>query len=155
MGAPALKRLTYLVSNNGELLVPVSDLVGAGSVAQFIANVQDKILDTDAVWGAAAFVTLTDAATIAVDMSTFINATVTLGGNRTLGNPTNTVAGRSGLIQVLQDGDGSRTLAYASNWKFAGGSAPTLTTTASARDLLFYQVLSATSIYATLVADVQ
>lgn len=107
------------------------------------------------VWSSAAEVTLTDAATIAVDMSTFVNAVVVLGGNRTLGNPTNQKAGQQGVIRIDQDATGSRTLAYASNWLFAGGVAPVLTTTASRRDFLFYYVFAPGFIYATLVKDVR
>lgn len=121
------------------------------TAAQFRANTADKALSTDQVWSAADFVSLTDAVTIAVDMSTFINATVTLGGNRTLGNPTNTKNGQSGVIEIVQDATGSRTLAYGSNWEFAGGSAPTLSTAANASDFLYYTVRSSTRIIASLV----
>src|SRR5574343_2054884 len=40
------------------------------TAAQYRSNTADKVLSTDQVWSAAGFVTLTDAATIAVDMST-------------------------------------------------------------------------------------
>ena len=53
-------------------------------------------------------VALTDAATIAVDLSLANNFSVTLAGNRTLGAPTNTTAGQSGVIVVTQDSTGSR-----------------------------------------------
>ena len=100
-------------------------------------------------------VTLTDAATIAVDLSLGNNFAVQLGGNRTLGDPTNVTAGQSGVIVVTQDGTGSRTLAYAgTKWKFAGGTAPTLTTTASAVDVLAYYVESATRITVTSLLNV-
>lgn len=125
------------------------------TAAQFIANTSGKVLSTDKVWTAADFVSLTDAATIAVDMATFINATVTLGGNRTLGNPTNTKNGQSGVIEFVQDGTGSRTLAYGTNWEFAGGSAPVLSTTAGASDALYYTVRSSTRIWASLVKDMK
>jgi hypothetical protein len=101
------------------------------------------------------YVTLTDAATIAVDLSLGNNFQVTLGGNRTLGAPTNVVAGQSGVIRVVQDGTGSRTLAYNSVYKFAGGTAPTLTTTASAVDLLAYHVESGTRIAVRFIGDVK
>lgn len=91
-------------------------------------------------------VTLTDAATIATDLSLSNNFVVTLGGNRTLGNPTNINAGQAGIIVVKQDGTGSRTLAYASDWKFAGGTAPILTTAAGAIDVLSYYVVDSTHI---------
>ena len=101
-------------------------------------------------------VALTDAATIAVDLSLGNNFTVTLAGSRTLGAPTNVTAGQSGVIVVTQDGTGSRTLAYNTVYKFAGGSsnAPTLTTTASAVDVLAYYVESSTRITVTSLLNV-
>lgn len=98
---------------------------------------------------------LTDGATITPDFSLGNNYSVTLGGNRTLANPTNITAGQSGVIVITQDGTGSRTLAYGSYFKFPGGTAPTLTTTASAVDVLAYYVESSTRITARLVADVK
>jgi len=98
---------------------------------------------------------LTDGATITPDFAAANNYSVTLGGNRTLANPTNLTAGQSGVIVITQDGTGSRTLAYGSYWKFPSGTAPTLTTTASAVDVLAYYVESSTRITARLVADVK
>lgn len=99
--------------------------------------------------------TLTDAATIAVDFNDSNNFKVTLGGSRTLGNPTNIVAGQSGLIVIQQDGAGSKTLSYGAYWKFSGGTAPTLTTAANAIDVLSYFCLSTTQIIASLLLDVK
>jgi len=100
-------------------------------------------------------VALTDGATITPDFSLANNFSVTLGGSRTLANPTNLTAGQSGVIVITQDGTGSRTLAYGSYFKFAGGTAPTLTTTASAVDVLAYYVESSTRITARLIGDVK
>ena len=96
--------------------------------------------------------TLTDQATIQPDFSASNNFTVTLAGNRTLANPSNLTAGQSGSIFILQDSSGSRTLAFASYWHFAGASAPTLTTDASAVDRIDYIVRSTTSIHAVFTA---
>jgi len=98
---------------------------------------------------------LTDGATITPNFATANNFSVTLGGNRTLANPTNQTAGQSGAITITQDGTGSRTLAYGSNWKFSNGSAPVLTTTANAVDVLVYFVESSSRITARLVSDVR
>lgn len=98
-------------------------------------------------------VALTDGATITPDFSAGNNFSVTLGGNRTLANPTNIAAGQSGAITITQDGTGSRTLAYGSYFKFSNGSAPVLTTTANAVDVLVYYCESATRITARLVSD--
>ncbi|CAK0760031.1 hypothetical protein CCP3SC1AL1_2710003 [Gammaproteobacteria bacterium] len=96
---------------------------------------------------------LTDGATITPDFSVTNNYSVTLAGNRTLANPTNTTAGQSGSIFVSQDATGSRTLAYGTNWDFAGGTAPTLSTAASAVDRIDYVVRTATSIHAVFTAN--
>ena len=98
---------------------------------------------------------LTDGVTITANFALANNFSVTLGGNRTLANPTNQTAGQSGAITITQDGTGSRTLAYGSNWKFSNGSAPVLTTTANAVDVLVYFVESASRITARLVSDVR
>ena len=63
-------------------------------------------------------VALTDAATIATDASLGNVFTVTLGGNRTLGAPTNPANGQTCIWSITQDGTGSRTLSTASG---AGG----------------------------------
>jgi hypothetical protein len=113
-------------------------------------------LDTAQTWtkGQRGEITaLTDGATITPDFSDSNNFSVTLGGNRTLANPTNLTAGQSGCIWITQDGTGSRTLSYGSYWDFTGGTAPTLTTTAAARDCLVYSVQSTTQITATLITN--
>jgi hypothetical protein len=100
-------------------------------------------------------VALTDGATITPDFSAANYFSVTLGGNRTLANPSNQTAGQSGTIVITQDGTGGRTLAYGSNYKFAGGTVPTLTTTAGAVDTLAYYVESASRITCRLLNDVK
>ena len=98
--------------------------------------------------------TLTDGANISVDLSASNNFVVQLAGNRTLDNPTNIVAGQSGSIFIVQDGTGSRTLAYGSYYDFAGGTAPTLTTgAADAVDRIDYIVRSSTSIHCVFTAN--
>lgn len=98
---------------------------------------------------------LTDGATITPDFAAANNFSVTLGGNRTLANPTNLTAGQHGVIVITQDGTGSRTLSFGSYWKFSNGTAPSLTTTASAVDVLAYYVESSTRITARLITDVK
>ena len=97
--------------------------------------------------------TLTDGATITPDFGANQNFTVTLGGNRTLANPSNVTSdkvGQTGSIFVVQDGTGSRTLSFGANWDFIGGTAPTMSTTASAVDRIDYIVRSTTSIQAVV-----
>ena len=101
--------------------------------------------------------TLTDGATITVDFSTATHFTVTLGGNRTFGDPSNVsnAVGSSGSIFIVQDGTGSRTAAFHADYKFAGGSDPTLTTTANAVDRIDYIVRANHDIHCVFTADVK
>lgn len=96
---------------------------------------------------------LTDGTSISIDLADSNNFSVTLGGNRTLANPSNIVAGQSGSIFITQDGTGSRTLAYGSYYDFAGGTAPTLSTSASAVDRIDYIVRTSTSIHCVFTAN--
>jgi len=74
-----------------------------------------------------------DGATITFDMNASNIHTVTLGGNRTLA-VSNVGVGQFFTLRLLQDGTGSRTVTWFATIKWAGGSAPTLTTTASKAD---------------------
>ena len=91
---------------------------------------------------------LTSAASITIDMADSNNFSVTLAHNATFANPSNDTAGQSGSIFITQDGTGSRTASWGTDWEFAGGTAPTLTTTASASDRIDYVIKSGTSIQA-------
>ena len=95
-----------------------------------------------------AITTLTSGATVTPDFAASNNFTLTLDQLLTIGNPTNLTAGQSGSIFLVQDATGSRTAAWGTYWDFAGGTAPTLTTTASAVDRVDYVVRSSTSIHA-------
>ena len=84
-----------------------------------------------------AVVPLTDAATIAVNAALGNDFRVTLGGNRTLGNPTNPADGQRIIVQVTQDGTGTRTLGYDTAYEFSSSLvSPTLSTAAGTTDVL-------------------
>ena len=91
--------------------------------------------------------TLTSASTVTPDFAASCNFTLTLGHNVTLANPSNLTAGQSGSIFLIQDGTGSRTITFGSNYDFAGGTAPTLSTAASSVDRLDYFVRTSSSIH--------
>ena len=83
--------------------------------------------------------TLTDGATIDWNTDSGQVAKVTLAGNRTLNAPTNLENGAYYGLQIIQDGTGGRTLAFNAVFKFAGGTAPTLSTAANAIDFLNFR----------------
>jgi hypothetical protein len=83
------------------------------------------------------FRTLTDAATVAVDFNVSQNNQVTVAGNRTL-TFANGKSGHLYAIKIKQDATGSRLITFPASVKWAGGSAPTLTTTAARTDLIVF-----------------
>lgn len=87
--------------------------------------------------------------TIAVDLAAGINFSLALAANRTLGNPSNALAGQSGFIIVTQDATGGRTLARGSNWRVAGGDL-LIDTAPNSKSVISYYVESPTSILATI-----
>lgn len=82
-----------------------------------------------------------DGATITFNLATSNIHSVTLGGNRTLAL-SNAHVGQCFMLRLLQDGTGSRTVTWFSTIKWAGGAAPTLTTTANKADLIGFIVTS-------------
>lgn len=83
--------------------------------------------------------TLTDAATITWDLSGG-SGEVTLGGNRTLADPTSVTAGNEYYLMVKQDATGSRKLDWGSAYKFEGGAEPRLSFLPNQVDLLEFVI---------------
>lgn len=80
-------------------------------------------------------VELSDAAAITWDTTRGHLASVTLGGNRTLANLSNTQPGTY-ILRVRQDATGGRELAFGSLFRFPGGQAPALSAAPGAVDVL-------------------
>jgi hypothetical protein len=78
----------------------------------------------------------TPTSTITLDLANGTVQIITLGGNVTITMPTAT-SGKSFVMLLKQDGTGSRTVTW-STVKWAGGTAPTITSTASRLDLLSF-----------------
>jgi hypothetical protein len=92
-----------------------------------------------ATYGYSANIALTDAATVAWDTATGQVATFTfVSTNRTMGAPTNLVNGGFYALAVIQNA-GSNTLTWNAVFKWPGGTAPTLSTGASARDFFVFR----------------
>ena len=88
---------------------------------------------------------------VAVDLALNNNFSLTLQATtgQTLSNPTNAVAGQSGQIVLNQNATPSA-LAFAANWIPLDGATPTVSTTASAQNLISYYVASSTQIWFSL-----
>ena len=95
---------------------------------------------------------LTDAPSIVWDVEDKQSTAVTLTANRALANPTNQIDKGTYILRVVQDGTGSRTLSFGANYKWPGGTAPTLTTTAGAVDIISF-VSDGTDMYGVFQGD--
>ncbi len=70
--------------------------------------------------------------TVTPDASASNNFDYLLTGNLTIANPTNLTAGMVLNFRLKQDATGGRTMSFGTNFKWAGGAAPTWVTTANA-----------------------
>ena len=161
--------LARIVATSAALATSIGNqLPKAGGAMTGILSATDVIcsgvgVDVDALLGkdlriakaaVADIVSLTDGTNISVDFNSGQNFAVQLAGNRTIDNPTNCVPGQTGSIFVIQDGTGSRTLSFGTNYKFPGGTAPTLSTGASAADRIDYITFTSTNIHAVATLNV-
>jgi hypothetical protein len=134
---------------------------GASSILLFSYNpsahtTTNAVIDQIMVWQKAQRGTvsaLTSGTTVNWDMSLSNVYSLALSHNATLANPSNIAAGQGGIIVITHSG--SNTLAYGSYFKFAGGTAPSLTTGASAKDVLVWYADTTTSIITDLLKDVK
>ncbi len=83
---------------------------------------------------------------VTLDFDTYQHFVLTATGNVTLANPTTESVGQSGIIVFIQDGTGSRTLSLGTDYETAGGAGLTISTAASAVDVIPYFVKAASSI---------
>jgi plastocyanin len=125
-----------------------TDPQNAPSHAGIIDSISDSIEAAQAKIGADAsavitshdykltprMITLTDGATVTIDLTKRGIHTITLGGNRILAVSGET-AGQVFVLRIIQDGSGTRTVTWFSTIKWAGGVAPTLTTTLNKIDV--------------------
>lgn len=103
---------------------------------------------------AATINTLVDGATVTPIFASNNNFTVTLAGNRAIANPTGPIPGQSGVISIVQDSTGGRTLTWGDTWRFQGNIAPTLSTSGGAVDMLVYYVRTTSNISVQLINNI-
>ena len=112
--------------------------VTASEITSQVANTPLKIKDAHYVPEATYTPDAAATATLNVSQASVHKITMPA-GNITIAvsNETN---GQCFMVEITQDGTGSRTVTFFSTIKWAGGSAPTLTTTASKRDVFGFRV---------------
>lgn len=113
----------------------ISDAIGASVQAYDVDTAKTDIAQTFTALQASSVESLVDGATITPTGTKHLNQ-VTLGGNRTMANPTSITAGATYLFKIIQDGTGSRTLAWGAAYEFPGGTPPTLTTDGNGVDVI-------------------
>lgn len=125
------------------ILAIVAGAAAKASVADILAGVNDaKFITSLGLKGAMATQVLTDASTIPWNMNNGFRAKVTLGGARTLGQPTNLQEGATGSLQIIASTGSS--LAYDACWNFVGlASPPASSIVAGKRDKLYFEVVDA------------
>jgi len=117
-----------------------SDTLAAIAATQTFTN---KTLTKPTINGSVqAYTTDSDGATVTFNMAASNVHTVVLGGNRTLA-VSNVSAGQAFVLRLVQDGTGSRTVTWFTTLKWAGGTAPTLTTTLNKTDVFGFICTSA------------
>jgi len=94
---------------------------------------------------APAVIALTDAPTIVVNAALGNDFRVTLGGNRTIANPTNPTDGQQIIFQITQGAGGSQTVTWDTAYLFAGAAKPTLSTGGGQTDLVGFTYNAAAS----------
>lgn len=118
-------------------------------------------LDTSNLWSAGQAVTpvtvTKSGSTFTPDFSTGNIFRMTLDAvGMTIANPSNMVAGKCGVLELVQDGTGNRTITtWGGFYKFPGGTKPTLSTTGSAVDSVSYCSTTSTFIEASSLGNFQ
>ena len=82
----------------------------------------------------------TNTGSVTLDFDANQNFVLTLTGNVTLANPTTESVGQSGFIVFIQDGTGGRTVSLGTDYETANGAGITLSSAASATDIVPYVV---------------
>jgi len=124
-------------------------VIGKGSTIGTTPAISiDENLKTTFGGGAvgATFVDATNTGNITLDYNLYQNFVLTFTGNVVLVNPTTESVGQSGVIVVIQDGTGSRTIAGGTQYEWPGGAIGTISTAANSVDIIPYFVDAADSI---------
>ena len=89
--------------------------------------------------------------TVTLNMNTANHFKLVANGNITIANPSNVTAGQGGSIVITSNG--SYTTSFGSQWSFATGAAPTMSTTAGKQDRLDYYVASSNTMHTVATID--
>tara|TARA_R100000773_G_scaffold44464_1_gene45703 strand:- start:111 stop:2813 length:2703 start_codon:yes stop_codon:yes gene_type:complete len=129
------KDIIFKGDDGGSAVTPLTmDMSAAGKLLLGAGAVGSTLTDTS------------NSGSITLDFDTYQNFVLTATGNITLANPSTESAGQSGIIILIQDGTGSRTLSLGTDYETAGGAGLTISTAANAVDVIPYFVKASGSI---------
>ena len=129
------KDIIFKGDDGGSAVTPLTmDMSAAGKLLLGAGAVGSTLTDTS------------NSGSIVLDFDTYQNFVLTATGNITLANPSTESAGQSGIIVLIQDGTGSRTLSLGTDYETAGGAGLTISTAANAVDVIPYFVKASGSI---------
>jgi len=129
------KDIIFKGDDGGSAVTPLTmDMSAAGKLLLGAGAVGSTLTDTS------------NSGNITLDFDTYQNFVLTATGNITLVNPSTESAGQSGIIVLIQDGTGSRTLSLGTDYETAGGAGLTISTAANAVDVIPYFVKASGSI---------
>lgn len=143
------------MTGGGNLSSNVTLTADQATSANWRQNVADKLLNANAVWSSMAEEILTDQSPVSWNLQSgfdfILTLTTAIGATRQIANPTNPKVGQKGRLILQQPASGGPcAVTWGSYFKFANGTAPTLSTTGGAIDVLYYDVRSATYIIISL-----
>ena len=129
------KDIIFKGDDGGSAVTPLTmDMSAAGKLLLGAGAVGSTLTDTS------------NSGSITLDFDTYQNFVLTATGNITLANPSTESVGQSGIIVLIQDGTGSRTLSLGTDYETAGGAGLTISTAANAVDVIPYFVKASGSI---------
>lgn len=133
-----------LLTGGGTLAADFVIGLAKATVAQIAAGTSDDTAITPkGQMDALAPQVLTDAATITLNMAGALSAMATLGGNRTLGKPTNYHRGQVYDVEIWQDATGGRTLAFHACYEFGAQGVPIVSAGANKMTLVTMRCIDA------------
>ena len=129
------KDIIFKGDDGGSAVTPLTmDMSAAGKLLLGAGAVGSTLTDTS------------NSGSITLDFDTYQNFVLTATGNITLANPSTESVGQSGIIVLIQDGTGSRTLSLGTDYETAAAAGLTISTAASAASVIAYFVKASGSI---------
>ena len=135
-----------IVTFKDDILIKDGGTIGVASDADVITIASTGVTTFSKAVVGKSDTDTSNSGSVTLDFQANQNFILTLTGNVTLANPSTEAVGQTGVIVCIQDGTGSRTLSLGTDYETAGGAGITLSTAASAVDVIPYFVKASGSI---------